>query len=630
MQPTTNHQPGNLKMKTPRILATATAALFALSAPTVVRLAADTWSWNVADSGAWNVATNWDATPSFTNTADLIFNNAMTGNTTWLGAATVVRSLTFGSGLTTGTDANVTFDIQTRTASAGGSAANLSFQADSGNASLTVESGIALQQVRIGTEGNSSHVVLNSSLDIFANSATTVVDFEGRVSGSGAINKYGVGMMRIYRDNKSEPFSGGINIKQGTVRAWGSTGALGTGAVTIGDTDSSGSANDAIFSAGSFDQGAAINNNIVVAAGTGARVIENYVSDPSASGTLTISGGTIDLTAGKAVTINTGAGTAQISTSHQFLGTGGVVKIGPGNLQLWADNKTAGFSGAWTINNGNVLLRHAGGLGTGSVTLGESGSANSATLEIGNTATYDNTITVAAGDGARVIRNKDATITTTLNSTIDLSAGKTLTLNTNGGTITIASNVTGTGGIIKTGAGGVRLWSQATYTGATEINTGTLYLGGVGALNGGSVTIASGATLDVGTTLSNGSNSSVLFKITDAIATTTQITGAGTLSFSGKLKLDLSSVTASSGSWLLIDVNTLTESFTGTFAVQDNSGALTFINNGSGIWTSNDGRWSFTQATGTLALTGNIPEPATIALIGGLGILVYAVLRRRS
>ena len=62
--------------------------------------------------------------------------------------------------------------------------------------------------------------------------------------------------------------------------------------------------------------------------------------------------------------------------------------------------------------------------------------------------------------------------------------------------------------------------------------------------------------------------------------------------------------------------------------MQDNAGALSFSNNGSGLWTSNNGLWSFDQSTGQLALSA-VPEPSAFAALAGLGALGLASQRRR-
>ena len=71
------------------------------------------------------------------------------------------------------------------------------------------------------------------------------------------------------------------------------------------------------------------------------------------------------------------------------------------------------------------------------------------------------------------------------------------------------------------------------------------------------------------------------------------------------------------GTWNLVDVGTLTETFGATFNLAF-VGGPTFTDNGGGNYTSGD--WTFTTADGNLTL---IPEPASLALlaIGGLSMI---------
>ncbi|ODP32033.1 autotransporter outer membrane beta-barrel domain-containing protein, partial [Pandoraea sp. ISTKB] len=94
-----------------------------------------------------------------------------------------------------------------------------------------------------------------------------------------------------------------------------------------------------------------------------------------------------------------------------------------------------------------------------------------------------------------------------LGASFDLAAGRPVVLDTNGGTIdtqafnsTITQGITGTGALTKLGSGMLLLNGNNSYTGATNVNAGTLAIGAptspTAALSGGgAVTVAGGATL---------------------------------------------------------------------------------------------------------------------------------------
>jgi len=98
----------------------------------------------------------------------------------------------------------------------------------------------------------------------------------------------------------------------------------------------------------------------------------------------------------------------------------------------------------------------------------------------------------------------------------------------------------------------------------------------------------------------------LLFDLENADVTN-RILGTADAELDGKLKIDAAAVTDSSGSWNLVDVATLNETFGPNFGLQF-VGGLPFGNNGAGVYRS--GRWTFTTADGNLTLSA-VPEPAS-------------------
>jgi autotransporter-associated beta strand protein len=151
-----------------------------------------------------------------------------------------------------------------------------------------------------------------------------------------------------------------------------------------------------------------------------------------------------------------------------------------------------------------------------------------------------------------------------------------------------------TGSVTKIGAAMLTLSGTNTYTGDTTVNAGTLALASTGEL---------------------------MFLVRNGNVAN-RILGTGAVTLDGTLRLNVSNVTDTVGTWNLVNVSTLGETFGSTFGLKltDNT---TFSNDGGGSYSS--GNWSFSTATGNLTL---IPEPGSAALLLGAGALLLARRRR--
>jgi autotransporter-associated beta strand protein len=142
-------------------------------------------------------------------------------------------------------------------------------------------------------------------------------------------------------------------------------------------------------------------------------------------------------------------------------GTGGsLVKVGTGTLTLSAANT---YTAGTTVTGGLINFNSASNFGTGAITLNGGG------LQWATGTTTDVSARLAPlGSGGG-------------------------TFDTNGNNVTLASALSGVGGVTKIGAGTLTLSAVDTYSGATTVNTGTLVVNG--SIASSAVTVNSGATL---------------------------------------------------------------------------------------------------------------------------------------
>ena len=153
--------------------------------------------------------------------------------------------------------------------------------------------------------------------------------------------------------------------------------------------------------------------------------------------------------------------TDTLTVAANISGTGTLSKAGAGTLILAGANS---YSGGTTVTGGLINFL-AGGLGTGTITVNGGGLQWAA----GNTSDISAQLAAIGSGGA--------------------------TFDTNGNNVSFATTLAGSGGLTKAGSGTLTL-AGATYTGATNVNGGTLQAGAANVFASSSaVTVASGATL---------------------------------------------------------------------------------------------------------------------------------------
>lgn len=299
------------------------------------------------------------------------------------------------------------------------------------------------------------------------------------------------------------------------------------------------------------------------------------------------------------ITTNSGAGA--VSLSLNAAGSGNIVlplsisdsvdnplslvvnSVGSGTVTMAASS----YRGGTTINSGRVST--TGSLGTGNVLLGNTSGSADAFLTVNSTA-FANALTVRAGSaGTKTLVTSNAA--GVLNG--DIVLNDSLALTSNGALTTLNGDISGSGDLVKNGAGTVVLTGENTLSGDLTIEAGALTLA-----NGGSFSFTIGA---------NGVNN--------------QVNGAsaGTVALNGTFNFNLTGASLVDGnSWSIVTVSN--ETYGATFAI-------TGFTETANVWTNGSG-FTFTESTGVLSYA--VPEPTTSLFLIGGALCFLAFGSRRS
>ena len=395
-----------------------------------------------------------------------------------------------------------------------------------GTGTLTISGGnVTNTDGSIGVH-NGSNGTVNVSGGRWSNSGNLYIG--ASTFGRGSLTISGTGNVANTDGNVGFGSNGTVSVSGGT---WTNSGNLtigeyGTGVIAISGGNVTNT--NGIIGVESVSTGM-----VSVSGGTWANS-SNLTVGVSGTGSLTINGtgtvivgdtlsrgsnGTINLASGGTLQIGTGGDTGTLATdltndgtllfdrssnstySSVISGTGVVIKNGTGTLVFTANNT---YTGGTSVNQGTLYLQrdtYAGALfNMGNVTV-----ANGATLMsargnlLGNLALNGGTWVETNGWGGSLAGSVELGATSTFQTDYEQ---------------TVTANITGTGGLVKTGAGTLLLSGSNSYSGTTAINSGTLLVNGSqpssattvnsgGTLGGngtlGAVTITSGAAIAPGT-----------------------------------------------------------------------------------------------------------------------------------
>ncbi|SEG97713.1 outer membrane autotransporter barrel domain-containing protein [Variovorax sp. NFACC29] len=323
-------------------------------------------------------------------------------------------------------------------------------------------------------------------------------------------------------------------------------------------------------------------------------------------------------------------------------GTGGIEKTGAGTLTLTQDQA---FAGTTTVSAGTLQLGNGGA--SGSV---KGNIVDNATLLINRSDAFTLSGTIS-GTGALVQSGPGTTILTADNSYAGgtvISAG-TLQLG-NGGTsgsiagnvlnnatlainrsdaLTLSGTISGTGSLIKEGAGTTTLTAANSYGGGTALKQGRLNVGNSLALGTGALAMDDGTTLGFaadGLNLANavaltGNNDPVIDTGSFSATLSGNITGGGFITKIGSGTLTLSGANSYTGATDVAE-GTLKAGATGTFS----AASAHTVRSGATLDLA-----GFSQTVASLANSGTVSlvgtAPGTTLTVNGAYVGNNGVLR---
>ena len=508
--------------------------------------------------------------------------------------------------------------------------------------------------VTAGTSGSPS--VLN--LELIAG-GTTVLEITGNLTSASTVyfRKNGGGTLNL--KGSANNMLGVTQFDTGTTNMSGTLDSVGGISIAVSNNASSATAPTPVVNWTGGGTVASGNASLVVNdAGTnatpslnvtsGTLTIGNGVSTGGfyvggkGSGTATVDGGLLNVTANKAVNLgaflqygsNNGFGTLTIRSGTMRASGAGEFNVGYAQTNATASGT---FAGKGVLNLSGGALETSRSLVTGT----------SAQATASGTVNFNGGVLRALGANADFLRVTTANV-----------LGGGAVIDTNSYNVTITQNLLngGSGGLTKLGSGTLTLTGTNTYIGNTTVSAGRLAVNGV--LGSGSLSVAAAAWLAgngtingpvaVQGTLSPGNSPGLItMKSLDLLSSSTtaieiagtsrgtaydavDITEASGIVYGGALELSFTSLFPDSTTFNLFGFSgTPTGSFSSVTAAGA-YGSLTFVKQG-GVWTAQSGSQtlSFAESSGNVLV---VPEPAGPVLLvaGGVAAAAFRTRRRRN
>ena len=362
-----------------------------------------------------------------------------------------------------------------------GPALHLRFNATSSFTSTNDLGPLTVNRLTLSSTGNNTLTLAAASAanTLTFDGASPTLDvtgttrFTGLLAGAATITKTGAGTFIL--DSNSSAFTGTIVIDGGRFAHWAGNSQ------TAPPTHAYNPAAIIVNNGGTYQFGNAgigtptLPATTYVTVNSGGKV---SWQESRAFGGFQLNGGTIELTGGTATangasaqtwTHGTLAGNALIGNAYSLAGSAAVVKTTGGTLTL-SGAVSVTSSGGLKIQEGTVVLPHALNLGTAPLTFGESGKTGTLEYQGASAARAGNLVRPAGGAG--VVRVTQA-------STI----------------LALSGANSGSGTLVKAGAGTLHLTGSLGANGNTQVQEGTLRVNA--GLASGAFLVDPGATLAV-------------------------------------------------------------------------------------------------------------------------------------
>lgn len=524
-----------------RIFTLPTAFVIATLAVTGASHAAKTWSGTT--NATWATATNWveGAAPGTTETA--IFDNNATSNLAIsLGASATIRGIVLSNPAN-----NISIASNTLTISSNG------INMGSATKNLTITSGVTVQSA-VHSWNVASGTILSTPIPV-RNPGANNDNIGGHiiVSGTGTV-KMGSAAVGIIADNGPNPY-----VSIASTEDWAGTDATGT-IIPVTYTNDAFTGNANIVTPGAYTTNGATPTSVRFNNTTGPVTVTN-------SNTSTYRG--ILMTSGAdSVTINGGfirpnrTSTAGASFSIIQNSTTKDLTIGS-TLGIGSSNAPASYIKG---GPGRVILTGSYGGGAGRIFI------HQGTLQYGNGGTTGDPGTTASSiiNNASLVFNRS-------------------------NTLTVITNISGSGSVTQDGSGELAFTtSVSTFSGAVNINAGTLSATTLANLGSGTAININGGTFKF-----NGAF--------DPSARTITIGSSGATFDTGTQNISFASAVGNSGS------GNFTKTGTGSLTLTQPAGYTgnTLVNGGTLLVTNTTG--SATSGTVTLGAAGGLGGTGTVA-----------------